>query len=101
MLCPVCRPEQNNAGTLHEERAQIAIATFSDAAKDGTITRGHMLRYYADPRHIGAPLVIGRAVADSIHHGYCNHCSESPDSYQLPTAHILPRQSLDFISYAF
>ena len=33
VLHPVCRPEQNNAGTLHEERPQIAIATFSDAAK--------------------------------------------------------------------
>jgi hypothetical protein len=37
VLCPVCWPEQNNTGTLHEERAQIAIATFGDAAKDGAV----------------------------------------------------------------
>ena len=29
VLCPVCWPEQNNMGTLHEERAQIAIAPLS------------------------------------------------------------------------
>ena len=45
VLCPVCWPEQNNTGTLHEERAQIAIATFGDAAKDGAITCRHLLRH--------------------------------------------------------
>jgi len=40
MLRPVYWSEQNNAGALHEERAQIAIATLGDAAEDGTITAG-------------------------------------------------------------
>jgi len=50
MLRPVYWSEQNNAGALHEERAQIAIATLSDAAEDGTITRGDLFRHQAEPR---------------------------------------------------
>jgi hypothetical protein len=48
MLCPICWPEQNDAGVLHEQRAQIAIATLADAAEDRPIACGHLLRHQAE-----------------------------------------------------
>src|SRR5436190_3578961 len=43
MLCPVRWSEQNNAGALHEQHAQVAIAPLADATKDRSVTRRHLL----------------------------------------------------------
>jgi hypothetical protein len=50
VLCPVCRSEQNNAGALHEERAQIAVSALCNAAEDRAITGRHLIRCQAEPR---------------------------------------------------
>src|ERR1700676_5711808 len=94
MLRPVCWSEQNNAGALHEERAQIAIATLGDAAEDGTITRGHLLRHQAEPRRKVAPFCKGSAVADRSYHCACNDRADTRNGHQRPTARGAARKAL-------
>ena len=36
MLRPVCRPQQNNPGCLHEERAQVTVAALGAALLAGS-----------------------------------------------------------------
>src|ERR1700674_1257923 len=101
MLRPVCWSEQNNAGALHEERAQIAIATLSDAAEDGTITRGHLLRHQAEPRCKVAPSCKGNSVADRSYHCACNDRADARNRHQLPAARVAARQGLDLFRHVF
>src|SRR5882724_2679509 len=101
MLRPVCWSEQNNAGALHEERAQIAIAALSDAAEAGTITRGHLLRHQAKPRRKVAPSCKGNSAADRSYHCACNDRADARNRHQLPAARIAVRQGLDLIRHIF
>src|SRR5664280_173995 len=101
MLHPVYGPEQNNAGALHEERAQIAIATLCDAAEDGTITRGHLLRHQAEPRRKVAPSCKGNSVADRRYLCSCNDLADARNRHQLLAARVAARQCLDLIRHIF
>src|ERR1700722_16865321 len=101
MLRPVYWSEQNNAGALHEERAQIAIATLGDAAEDGTITRGHLLRHQTEPRRKVAPSCKGSSVADRSYHCACNDWPDARTRHQVPAAPVTARQGLELIRHIF
>src|ERR1019366_8049682 len=49
MLRPARRAEQDGAGALYEEHAQIASSALRDAAKDDAITGRPLLRHQAKP----------------------------------------------------
>ncbi len=49
MLCPVCWPEQNHTGALHEQRAQMAIAALAKAFKGRPIAGRHLFRRQPRP----------------------------------------------------
>src|ERR1700736_4340035 len=95
MLRPVYWSEQNNAGALHEERAQIAIATLGDAAEDGTITRGHLLRHQAEPGGKVAPSCKGNSVADRSYHCAGDEWADAGNGHQLAATLTAMRQNLD------
>ena len=74
---------------------------FSDAAKDGMITRGHLLRNQAEPRRKVAPLCKGSAVADRSHHCTRNDRADTRNCHQLLTARVAARQGLGLIRHVF
>src|SRR5271166_518096 len=67
MLCPTCRSEQDGTGALDEEHAQIAVSALGDTAKDGAITRRHLLRHQAKLGRKITAFAIGSAIADCSH----------------------------------
>ena len=101
MLRPVGWSEQNNAGALHKQGAQIAVATLCDAAKDRTISRRHLFGHQAEPGRKVAPLRKGSAVADRSHHRACDDRADPWDRHQLPAAVATACQGLDLIRRVF
>ena len=89
-LCPVCWPEQNNASALHYHRAQIAIATFSDAA--GPIAGRHLLRQFAElaakslalakaaPLPMAATMALAMTPCPNAHQLAATRCRRQPRS---------------------
>src|SRR5262249_26821201 len=99
MFCPVCRSEQNNAGTLHEERAQIAVAALRNATQVRAITGRHLLRHQAEPRGEVSPCRKGGAIADCRHHCAGDDRADARNRHQLPATLIASCQHLDLSCY--
>src|SRR5205823_1201209 len=85
VFCPIGRSEQNDASALHEQRAQIAIATLCNAAEDRPITCGHLLRHEAEPGGKIAPLGKGSPIANCRYHCAGDDRSDARNGHQLPT----------------
>src|SRR5438128_3288148 len=101
MLRPVSRSEQNYAGALHEERAEIAISALCDAAKNGAVSSRHLLRHQAEPRGKVAPFRKGSAIADRSNHCACDDRADAWNRHQPPAALVASCQRFDLIRHAF
>src|SRR5215813_3615606 len=101
VLCPVCRSEQNNAGALHEERAQIAVSALCDAAENRAITGRHLLRYQAEPRGEVTSFRKSSAIADCRHHCASDDRPDTRNRHQLPAAFVASCQHLDLGRHVF
>ena len=67
VLLPVFRSEQNNASTLHEQHAQIAVPAPADVTEDRPIARRHLLRHQAEPCSEVTPFGKGSAITNGRH----------------------------------
>src|SRR4029077_19919535 len=65
---PALRPDQNNPGRLHEQNAQVAIATLRYPAQDGAVSGRCLLGNKAEPGAKVAPLREHFTAADRSHH---------------------------------
>src|SRR5262245_31166906 len=101
VLCPVCRSEQNNAGALHKEHAQITVSALCDAAEDSTITRRHLFWHQAKPCGKITPLRKGSAIANRSYHCASDDRPKARNSHQPPTALVGARQRFDLTCYSF
>jgi hypothetical protein len=57
VLHPVPWPQQNDASSLYEEHAKVAIAALGDTPEDRSITRGYLLGGQTEPRAKSRPRV--------------------------------------------
>jgi|SRR5215467_5468841 len=64
MALPSVRPQQDDAGSLDEQGAQVLVASFGDLAQDGAIAGGDLLRHEAKPGAEVAPLGEGITGSD-------------------------------------
>src|SRR6266566_4081792 len=101
MLRPTCWSQQYATSTLDEEHAQIAVSELGDAAKDGAITRRHLLRHQAKPGSKVTSFAKGSAIADRGHHRTRDDRADPRNRDQLLAAFVSVRQGLDLIRYPF
>ena len=75
----------------------MAVSALGDTAKDGAITRRHLLRHQAKPGRKITAFAKGSAIADRSHHRTGN---ERPDPWnrdQPLAAFVSARQGFDLI----
>src|SRR6266542_2206035 len=101
VFCPIGRSEQNDASALHEQRAQIAIATLCNAAEDRPIPCGHLLRHEAEPGGKIAPLGKGSPIANCRYHCAGDNRSDARNGHQLPTGLTVAGQKFDLLCHVF
>src|SRR4029434_9330326 len=92
VLLPVFRSEQNNASTLHEQHAQIAVPALADATEDRPIARRHLLRRQAEPCSKVTPFGKGSAITNGRYHCARDDRAATRNRQTLPTAPGAPRR---------
>src|ERR1700751_6176770 len=97
VLCPICWPQQNDAGALHEQRAQIAIATLADTAKYRPVACGHLLRHQAEPGGKVASFGKGSSIGNGRDHRTRDEGADARNGHQLPATLALARQHFDLL----
>ena len=91
--------EQDGAGSLDEQHAQIAVATLGDAAKNRAVTGGHLLWHQAEPCGKVASVSKGGSIANGSYRRAGDDWADTRNSHQLRTTYVSLCQVFDFISY--
>src|SRR5271157_2473359 len=79
----------------------MAVSALGDTAKDGAITRRHLLRHQAKPGRKITAFAKGSTIADRGHHRTRNDWPDPWNRDQLLAAFISARQGLDLIRHPF
>lgn len=79
----------------------MAVSALGDTAKDGAITRRHLLRHQAKPGRKITAFAKGSAIADRSHHRTRNDRPDPWNRDQLLAAFVSARQGLDLIRHPF
>ena len=79
----------------------MAVSALGDTAKDGAITRRHLLRHQAKPGSKVTSFAKGSAIADRGHHRARDDRANPWNRDQLLAAFVSVRQGLDLIRYPF
>jgi hypothetical protein len=101
VLLPVFWSEQNNASTLHEQHAQIAVPALADATEDRPIARRHLLRHQAEPCSEVTPFGKCSAITNGRYHCAYDDRADTRNRHQLPAALGASRQHFDLFCYLF
>src|SRR6266702_3654516 len=92
---PVLYPDQHNPCRLHEQNAQLAIATPRDFAKDCAVSRRDLFGHQSRPGAEVAAFGEYVSSADCGHHGARNDWPDARHRHQARTCLILTGQCFD------
>jgi hypothetical protein len=93
VLAPLGWPEQQHAGSLDQQRSQVAVAALGQAAQHGSIASGDLARHQAEPRPEVASPLESRPIADRCHHGTGNNRSHARHAHQALAGLVRRHQS--------
>src|SRR5215470_6389275 len=95
MALPSSGPEQHDACSLDEERAQVLIRSFGNLAEDGAIAGGDLLRHEAEPGAEVASLGEGVTGSDGGNRGAGYDGADAGHRHQPLTGRVLLSKQLD------
>src|SRR5262249_54480157 len=95
MALPSGRPQQDDAGGLDEQGAQVLVASFGDLAEDGAIAGGDLLWYEAEPDAEVAPLGEDITGSDGGNRGAEDDGTDARYRHQALTGRVLLSKQLD------